>query len=112
MKLMANMNICDRCIHNEVCGLKDNNEKIAFCSEIIPKIGHWIFKDADDQECLIYTCDKCGEKISIYDDTIKSPQEGHYNYCPNCGTKMVKSEENEEFMHLLKEGDEDEKDIL
>lgn len=30
------MSICDRCIHNEVCGLEGNHEEaIAFCSEII-----------------------------------------------------------------------------
>ena len=58
--------------------------------------GHWIFKDADDQACSIYTYNKCGEQITIFDDTIKSPQEGHYNFCPNCGDrKMVDSQESE-----------------
>lgn len=35
------MSICDRCIHDEVCGLEGNHEEaIAFCSEIMPKTGH------------------------------------------------------------------------
>lgn len=58
-----------------------------------PRMGEWIFKDAVDQACLIFTCSKCGEKVTILDDTIKSPQEGHYNYCPICGAKMQEVEE-------------------
>jgi len=58
------------------------------------KKGHWIFKDADDRACLVYTCDKCEEQITLFDDTLKNPQEGHYNFCPNCGC-MMKSEDQE-----------------
>jgi len=57
------------------------------------RTGHWIFKDEDDQACLIYTCDRCGEQITILDDTMKSPQKGHYNFCPNCGAKMESESE-------------------
>lgn len=80
MKLMANINICDRCIHNEVCGLKDNNEKIAFCSEIMPKIGHWIELDSDDP--YQYMCSVCHRRV---DDKE--------SYCPSCGVKMIEQRE-------------------
>lgn len=60
-----------------------------------PETGHWIFKNEEDKACRIYTCDKCGEQISIFDDTIKSPQEGHYNHCPNCGQRKIELQESE-----------------
>lgn len=32
------MSICDRCIHDEVCGLEDNHEEgIVSCADMIPK---------------------------------------------------------------------------
>ena len=32
------MSICDRCIHDEVCGLEDNHEEgIVNCADMIPK---------------------------------------------------------------------------
>ena len=52
------------------------------------KTGKWVFKNDDDRHCLIFTCSLCGERITLLDDTLKNPQEGRYNFCPNCGAKM------------------------
>lgn len=53
------------------------------------KIGRWVFKNDDDRSCSIFTCSRCGEQITLFDNTLKNPQEGHYNFCPNCGYRMV-----------------------
>jgi len=35
------MSICDKCIHDKVCGLEDNHEEgIVMCADMIPKTGH------------------------------------------------------------------------
>lgn len=35
------MCICDRCIHDEVCGLEDNHEEaMTFCADMMPKTRH------------------------------------------------------------------------
>ena len=59
-----------------------------------PKVGEWFFKNEVDRQCSIFTCSFCGEQITLLDDTLKNPQEGHYNFCPNCGCHMVESQEN------------------
>ena len=52
-----------------------------------PKMGHWIalgnYDDWGNESS--YKCSECGE-IDTYPD----------NYCPNCGAKMVKSQESED----------------
>ena len=62
-----------------------------------PKTGHWIIKDGKEQGYDIagiktwyiqIMCDKCG--------FIKTAIEGHtgqYNFCPNCGCRMVEPQE-------------------
>lgn len=51
-----------------------------------PKTGHWIIVEelhGEWEGTKKYACDKCGEKVGVF----KS------NYCPNCGARMVESEE-------------------
>lgn len=43
------------------------------------KHGHWV--GIDDEPCQVWECDVCGW---IYED-----DEPFYNYCPNCGAKMI-----------------------
>ena len=50
-----------------------------------PKTGHWIDKDV--RGSIEPYCSVCGDSV----DTIY-----HYNYCPNCGTKMIKLQESED----------------
>lgn len=52
-----------------------------------PKTGHWILGGYDDN---YYICDKCNYKASEY---YFKPR---YNYCPNCGAKMVELQESED----------------
>lgn len=55
------------------------------------KYGHWIcIGDIDE---YIFECSKCHEIYYLNDGT---PKEHQYNYCPNCGAKMCKGEENDE----------------
>lgn len=74
------MSICDRCIHSEVCGLVDNHEEeIAFCSEIMPKMGHWI--DREEYDADRWKCSECGRTVLWKE-----------KFCPNCGAKMEDTE--------------------
>lgn len=51
--------------------------------------GHWIcIGDIDE---YIFECSECHEIYCLSDGT---PKEHQYNYCPNCGTKLCKGEEN------------------
>ena len=50
-----------------------------------PKIGHWINGDCKGGNCSI-----CGEYYAFY------PESGDFNYCPNCGAKMVEPQESED----------------
>lgn len=54
-----------------------------------PKTGHWIegkYRDDDIRyNDSSYKCDKCGRIVDFKE-----------NYCPNCGAKMVESQESED----------------
>lgn len=53
------------------------------------KHGHWIcIGDIDE---YIFECSECHEIYYLNDGT---PKEHKYNYCPNCGAKLCKGEEN------------------
>lgn len=55
------------------------------------KYGHWIcIGDIDE---YIFECSECHEIYYLNDGT---PKEHQYNYCPNCGAKLCKGEENNE----------------
>lgn len=83
------MSICDRCIHDEVCGLEGNHEEaIAFCSEIMPKIGYWVGIDEEPHED--YECSCCGYVVSTF--TVNIEPHTEYKYCPNCRCRMQESE--------------------
>ena len=56
-----------------------------------PKTGHWIEKDGFDGDTY-YDCSECGESFCLIDGT---PTDNLYNYCPNCGAKMVELQESE-----------------
>lgn len=49
-----------------------------------PKTGHWINGDCEGGNCSI-----CGEYYAFY------PESGDFNYCPNCGAKMIEPQERE-----------------
>ena len=53
------------------------------------KRGHWIcIGDIDE---YIFECSECHEIYYLNEGT---PKEHQYNYCPNCGAKLCKGEEN------------------
>ena len=56
-----------------------------------PKTGHWIEKDDFDGDTH-YDCSECGESFCLIDGT---PTDNLYNYCPNCGAKMIEPQERE-----------------
>lgn len=51
-----------------------------------PKTGHWINGDCEGGNCSI-----CGKYYAFY------PESGDFNYCPNCGAKMIEPQESEEI---------------
>ncbi len=58
-----------------------------------PKTGHWILDETDNS----ITCDKCG--CLIWANDISN---GEAYYCPNCGAKMVESQESDHKCHDCK----------
>lgn len=50
--------------------------------EPMPKRGEWIFHSIESP--YRWECNKCGDKVRA-----------RYNFCPNCGAKMERSEEHE-----------------
>lgn len=51
--------------------------------ELAPKIGHWI------SDVFVDECSVCGEQSMFFEDQPKK-------FCPNCGARMVESQESEE----------------
>ena len=74
----------------------DDWNKLVECIESIPsitsqlKMGHWVKTPKTVMgEGYMWYCDKCEHQV--YQDSSRSyPSE---NYCPNCGAKMVVSQE-------------------
>lgn len=67
----------------------DARNKIKNLSSVNPqelKTGHWIYSGSHDVEGMLY-CSKCKHKIDV--------SEGYFNFCPNCGAKMVEPQESE-----------------
>lgn len=50
------------------------------------KTGKWI-EHEDDWLGDFYECSVCGEAFMLIDGT---PADNLYNYCPNCGARMVR----------------------
>ena len=59
---------------------------------VTQKSGKWIEKDGWDGD-VYYECSICGEPFCLIDGT---PTDNMYNYCPNCGAKMVEPQESED----------------
>lgn len=57
-----------------------------------PKTGRWIEEDMFDGD-VAYRCSECNELFCIECGT---PKDNEYNFCPNCGAKMVEQQESEE----------------
>jgi len=59
-----------------------------------PKTGHWIedtngtYTDNHDT----WECSECGHAQILLEGT---PKDNDYNYCPNCGAKMIEPQESE-----------------
>ena len=47
--------------------------------------GEW--NEVDDEIDVAYECSECGRWFVLIDG---NPEENHYNFCPNCGARMVK----------------------
>ena len=93
---------CEDCILEKVC---DPMRTTPLDSEYIeayemaikaleqePKTGHWIECDGWDGD-VYYECSVCSEPFVLIDGT---PTDNLYNYCPNCGAKMVEPQERSE----------------
>ena len=54
-----------------------------------PKTGHWIAEIDDYGEVIGWHCDKCYEDSGFTTDC-------KWNFCPNCGERMVEPQKSEE----------------
>ena len=70
---------------------KEQIQAIVEALEQEPKTGHWI--EQDNWEDIYYECSECGEAFSLMDGT---PTENMYNFCPNCGCRMIEPQESED----------------
>ncbi len=66
---------------DHVCSLGEVRKTIDSVPTAEPKVGEWLDAGWDGEKCSL-----CGYSIS---DTYYSAQ---FNYCPNCGAKMERSE--------------------
>lgn len=68
-------------------GVKDWIDIIESMPSVTPteRIGHWIEKDGFDGD-VYYDCSECGESWTTIEGT---PWDNEWNYCPNCGCRMV-----------------------
>ena len=57
-----------------------------------PKTGHWkVVSDGYGDNAYICECSECKDTVWVYKDA-----ERKWNYCPNCGTRMVEPQESED----------------
>lgn len=57
--------------------------------------GHWIDYDDDIVSC---ECSACHKKFNLYEDDVNG-----YSYCPNCGAKMDREEQEHDIKASTKE---------
>ena len=75
-----------------------NPDRVRLCADagileyVKSKTGHWIEKDGFDGD-VYYDCSECGESWTTIEGT---PWDNEWNYCPNCGCRMVEPQESEE----------------
>lgn len=56
------------------------------------KTGHWkVLSDGYGENAYICECSKCKDTVWVYKGADRK-----WNYCPNCGTKMVDPQERSE----------------
>ena len=72
----------------EVCKFLVNYMEILEKQMQEPKTGHWEYVQYDSPNIGNYHCSECRETFPI--DCSK------WNYCPNCGAKMVEPQESED----------------
>ena len=57
-----------------------------------PKTGHWIkVSDGYGDNAYICECSECKDTVWVYKDADRK-----WNFCPNCGVKMIEEQESEE----------------
>lgn len=93
---VLSMSICERCIHNTVCGAED--EDMIQCmfflkeDEIKPIVhARWIV-EFDDRGWKKHSCSGCGyfRRTDIHVSL-------NWDYCPHCGAKMDLEERLNDF---------------
>ena len=73
-----------RILRGDVLGTNEQTHEAVFMAikalKAEPKHGEWIFHSIESP--YRWECNKCGDKVRA-----------RYNFCPNCGAKMERSEE-------------------
>jgi len=83
---------CDRniCLKNEYNGIGCDECEVTKSQE--PKTGHWkVVSDGYGDNAYICECSECKDTVWVYKDADRK-----WNYCPNCGAKMVEPQESED----------------
>ena len=78
----------------EVCKFLANLMDILEKQMQEPKMGHWIGIDEEPHE--VWECDHCGFVIDGSGCIDPYDYRDTYKFCPNCGCRMVESQESED----------------
>lgn len=63
------MSICDKCIHDDVCGLEDNHEEgIVSCFDMIPKD---VLEKIKDEIIEKFASSNCAEESGCLDQLLE-----------------------------------------
>ena len=63
------MSICDKCIHDDVCGLEDNHEEgIVSCADMIPQ---GVLEKIKDEIIEKFASSNCAEESGCLDQLLE-----------------------------------------
>lgn len=98
---MSNSKTCERCGEKFICH-NQNARHCLDCMFIIyeeairqeEKVGEWVSEIGDCHSTGKYrVCTKCGGNVFIPYFSKQGIERTDFNYCPNCGCKMLKENE-------------------
>lgn len=95
-RLNKNLSACNPGTFSEMC-YADSIETVKHfpAADVEPvRHGRWVRTEDDWNSLTTFQCTVCGEEFCFEIDEDLTLL--NYNYCPNCGAKMVLEDENDE----------------